>query len=140
MTPRRCHDERGTAATELVLATPVLVALMLFVVLCGRLAAAGHDVDAAAESAARAASLHTTPDGASAAAQDAATVVLADRHLTCAGLTVATDTSQLAPGGMVIVDVTCAVDLADVALIGVPGTKTVTARAIEPIDRYRSTP
>ena len=39
--------ERGSASVELVLVTPVLIALLLFVVALGRLAGARGEVDAA---------------------------------------------------------------------------------------------
>ncbi len=45
--------ERGSASVELVLMTPVLIVLLLFVVALGRLAAARGEVDAAARDVAR---------------------------------------------------------------------------------------
>ncbi len=61
--PADAARERGSAAVELVLATPVLVALMLLAVAGGRLASARGEVDAAARDAARAASIGRTPTG-----------------------------------------------------------------------------
>ena len=136
----RATGDRGTTATELVLLAPVLVALMLFVVFCGRLAGAQHDLDAAAEASARAASLHFTPDGAMAAADDTARATLADHRLSCSALTVDTDTSQLRPGGWITVNLSCTVNLSDITAIGVPGAKTLSSHSTQVIDRYRSTP
>ena len=51
----RRRDERGSAAVELVLLTPLLVSLMLFVVALGRMASAEGTVDDAARDAARSA-------------------------------------------------------------------------------------
>lgn len=45
------RPERGSAAVELVLVTPVLVVLMLFVVAGGRLASTRAEVDAVARDA-----------------------------------------------------------------------------------------
>ena len=50
-------DARGSASLELVLVTPVVLLLLLFVVCAGRLAEARADVDRAARDAARAASI-----------------------------------------------------------------------------------
>ena len=55
------RDERGAVATELVLLTPLLIVMLLFVVALGRLAGARINVDGAAAQAARAASIATTP-------------------------------------------------------------------------------
>ena len=45
---RALRDERGAVATELVLLTPLLILMLLFVVALGRLAGARIDVDGAA--------------------------------------------------------------------------------------------
>lgn len=136
----RAHGDRGTTATELVLLAPVVVALMLFVVFSGRLAAAQHDLAAAAEASARAASLHSTPDGAIGAAEETARAALADHRRSCVALSVEIDASQLRPGGWVTVKLTCSVDLSDVTAIGVPGSKVLSSSSTQVIDRYRSTP
>ncbi|MDA8282563.1 MAG: pilus assembly protein, partial [Actinomycetota bacterium] len=80
---RALRDERGAVATELVLLTPLLILMLLFVVALGRLAGARIDVDGAAAQAARAASIATTPGGATAAAQQAAAAALGSDHVTC---------------------------------------------------------
>jgi Flp pilus assembly protein TadG len=103
------RDERFAVATELVLLTPLLIVLLLFVVALGRLAGARINVDGAAAQAARAASIATTPAQAAASAQQIATATLGSDHVTCATLQVATDTARFAPGGSVAVTVTCAV-------------------------------
>jgi len=129
--------ERGSASTELVLVTPLLVVLMLFVVLADRLAHADLQVNSAAHQAARAASLTRSPPEAQTAALRTAQASLADQGLTCTALTVDTDTSQFRPGGVVTVSVTCAVSLADLAGLGVPGATVVHARHTSPLDRFR---
>ena len=44
------------------------------------------------------------------------------------------------PGGWVAVNLDCTVNLADVTAIGVPGSKTISARDVEVIDLHRSQP
>ena len=137
---RAQRGERGAVATELVLLTPLLILMLLFVVALGRLAGARINVDGAAAQAARAASIATTPGGATAAAQQAATAALGSDHVTCATLQVATDTARFAPGGSVTVTVTCAVALGDLTGLALPATESVSSTAASVIDTYRSAP
>jgi Flp pilus assembly protein TadG len=133
----RLRDEAGSAAVEMTLLLPVALAVLFFLVLAGRLSTAHHDVLSASRDAARAASLADTPDGASDAAHRAAAATLAGRSITCEPLHVEVDTSRLVPGGQVAATVTCSVHLDDVALPGIPGSRAVSARAVEVVDRFR---
>ncbi|MHB1850537.1 MAG: TadE family protein [Acidimicrobiales bacterium] len=136
----RLRGERGAVATELVLLTPLLIVMLLFVVALGRLAGARINVDGAAAQAARAASIATTPGGATAAAQQSVAAALGSDHVTCATLQVATDTARFAPGGSVAVTVSCSVALSDLTGLRLPVTEHVTSTAISVIDTYRSAP
>ena len=62
---------------------------------------------------------------------------LADEHISCAHLDVKVDTTEFHPGGSVAVTVACTVDLKDVTGLRIPSNKTLTARAVAPLDRYR---
>ncbi|MEW6473141.1 MAG: TadE family protein [Actinomycetota bacterium] len=130
-------DQRGSAAVELVLVTPVLIALMLFVVAGGRLASARADVDAAARDSARAASIARSPATAEREGTTAAHANLTDRGVTCRTLTVTIDTSEFRPGGRVAATVSCDIELADLTGLGLPGRRTVSSRFVEPIDAFR---
>ena len=132
----RLRDARGSAATELVLVTPLLLLLVLFVVFLGRLSSARQDVTSAARDAARAASLRADPATAAADAEIAAQASFADRGTSCRELTVNVDTSRFRPGGSVGVQVICTADLSDLALLHVPGHRTVSADAREVIDAF----
>ncbi len=135
----RLHrDERGSVTTELVLLTPLLVLLLLFVVALGRLSGARLDVDGAAAQAARAASIARDPSTATAMATQTATAALGSDHVTCAQLTVNTDTAQFAPGGSVAVTVTCHVALSDLIGLRLPASESVSSRATAVIDVYRA--
>ncbi len=133
----RRGSERGSATVELVLLSPLLIALGLFVVLCGRLVSAQLDVDAAAHSAARAASLAHNPSTAYRDALAAATDTLTGRAVACQSVEVVVDTAGMRPDGAVTVSVTCRVGLGDLALLGVPGSRAITARSTVPVDRFR---
>ncbi len=131
-------DESGSVATELVLLTPLLIVLLLFVVALGPLAGARLDVNGAAAQAARAASIARDPATATAMATQTATSALGSDHVTCGDLTVATNTSQFQPGGQVAVTVTCTVDLSDLAGLRLPAAETVSSTSTSVIDTYRT--
>jgi Flp pilus assembly protein TadG len=131
-------EERGSVTAELVLLTPLLILLLLFVVGLGRLAGARIEVDGAAAQAARAASIARSPEGATLAAKQTATSALGSDHITCAQLSVSTDTAQFTPGGSVAVTVTCTVSLSELTGLRVPASESVTNRSVAVIDQYRS--
>ena len=139
-TPRRerlRRDETGSVAAELVLLTPLLILLLLFVVALGRLSGARLEVDGAAAQAARAASIARDPATAVAMATQTAAALGSD-HVTCAQLTVSTNTAQFAPGGSVAVTVTCTVALSDLTGLRLPASESVSSRAVAVIDTFRS--
>lgn len=132
------RSSRGSAVIELTIVTPAVVLVMLLVVLAGRVTLASSDVNAAAADAARAASIRQTGGAARVDAQRTAARSLTDRGVTCRGLDVRTDTSRFRPAGDVRVRVSCTVHLGDLAPLGIPGSRTITATATEVIDRFRS--
>lgn len=133
------RDERGSAAAELTLLTPLLILLLLFVVLCGRLADTKLRINDVAHQAARAATLARTPSQATANAQTTASAALASAGITCQSLTVSTDTQGLKPGSTVTVTVSCSVGLGDLTMLGVPGSRTFESSFSSPVDVWRGT-
>jgi Flp pilus assembly protein TadG len=129
--------DAGSSTAEMALVTPLLVMILLFVVLFGRLVAAQMDLDAAASSGARSGSIARTEAAAKAEAERTARDTLAARGVTCQRATVTVSTSGLRPGGAVTVTVSCVVPLADLLLLGVPGSRTVSATATSPVDQWR---
>ncbi len=123
---------------ELVLLTPVLVVMLLFVVAVGRLAQANGEVQAAARDAARAGSLARSPNAVRAAGEAAARRDLEEGGVTCRSLDVRLPTGEFRPGGVVSATVTCTVDLGELTLLRVPGTHRVSATFAEPVDKYRA--
>jgi Flp pilus assembly protein TadG len=130
--------ERGSVTAEAVLVAPVLVMLLVFVaVVVHRGVDARLRLDDAAHQAARAASLQRTPAAAAAAAEATATSALAHAGLICRDAAVSTTTSSR-PGSTVVVSVRCIVDFGQAFVLGVPGSRTLSATAAEVIDTYRS--
>jgi len=131
------RPDDGSVTVELVLLAPVLSLLLWFLVYCGRVSDTRLEIEDAAHQAARAATLEHAPTAAAQRARTTAASALDDAGLTCRDLTVTTR-GTLANGTSVTVTVSCTVDLHDLALLQVPGTTTLTARAGAPVDLYRS--
>ena len=137
MTSIRRHTERGSATTELALMTPVLIAMLLLVVALGRVASTRADVDASARDAARAAANARSGPAALVDGDRAARVALREGGVECRSLSVTLDASSFRAGGSIAATVSCTVSLSDVAGIGLPASRTITAHFTAPIDRYR---
>jgi Flp pilus assembly protein TadG len=139
--PRGWAADRGSATIELAILAPALLALLGLVIVAGRISVAGGAVEQAAASAARAASIARDARAAQASAGRAAEASLRDQGVTCQPLSSSVDTAGFAVDvgspSSVTVSVRCVVALADVAVPGMPGQRTVTAQMTSPIDRFR---
>jgi len=127
--------ERGSATVELVLLTPVLMMLALFVVIAGRAGESQIQVHHAADQAARAASM-VSPAAMQQAAESAAFGDLANNGVACikAEVTVSFDDSQTSHS--VTVSVECVVNRDGLDLLGL-SERRVKANSTEVIDRWR---
>ena len=132
----RC-SERGSVSVEVAVIAPAFVFLMLLVVFAGKVSEADGNVERAAAEGARAASLRQHPGNAATDARSTVEANLATAGVSCSTLEAIVDTSDFEPGGTVTVTVECTASMADVTLLGVPGTRTFTATATEVIDTYR---
>lgn len=131
------RDESGSATAELVVLTPVLVAVLLFLVGLGRLALSEYRMTDAVRAAAQAGVVADSPASAQAAARSAALDTLASDNITCASPDVSVDVSRFVPGGRLGVRLSCTLSLSDVALPGVPGSRTLSASLVAPVETYR---
>lgn len=120
---------------------PTLIMFLCMAIAGGRIVTSGAKIDAAAEDAAREASIHRTAGAAQNAAQAAAAESLSDQGITCASTSVNINTGGLnvpvGQVGTVTATVTCTVNLSDMLLPGVPGAKTLTSSATSVVDQYR---
>ncbi|MCG8971421.1 TadE/TadG family type IV pilus assembly protein [Streptomyces sp. CL12-4] len=136
--------DEGSVAIEAAIVIPPLIMFVCLAIAGGRLVTSGAKIDAAAEDAAREASIHRTAASAQSAAQAAAAESLDDQGIACASSSVAIDTSGLSVPvgqvGTVTVTVKCTVNLSDLLLPGVPGSKNLTSTATSVVDAYRSRP
>lgn len=138
---RHLRDTRGSTTLELAIITPAALGLGALILLGGRIAIAQQTVQAAANDAARSASIARTAGAAHGDARSAANSSLNNQGLNCAERTVTVDTSgfgrPLGVPATVTADVTCRVNLGDIALPGLPGTISVRGHAVSPIDQFR---
>lgn len=115
------RGEQGMASIEMAILAPVLLFAMVVVIMGGRIMVASNAAESAGGSAARAASS------------------LSGEGLQCgSGPEVATDVSNWAgrPGTVTVV-ITCQVQLSDIGMPGIPGSRTITATATSPVDPWR---
>lgn len=138
---RRVGRERGSAAVEAAVGVPAFALFLALIILAGRIATAGQAVEAAAADAARSASIARTQSSAAEAAAAAAARSLATQQLSCSTTRVTVDaagfTTPVGQPATVTATVSCEVRLADLAIPGLPGTRTVTATMTSPLDTYR---
>lgn len=134
-------SDAGSTTLELAVLAPGLLLLLGLTIVAGRIVVAGGAVEQAAAAAARSASLSRDARSAQASAREVAQDSLGQQGVRCAQLSSAVDTSgfgtRLGAPASVSVEVTCDVELADVAVPGMPGTRRLEARATSPLDRFR---
>lgn len=137
----RATAQRGSMTVELAVLAPALVLVLVAMVAAGRIVIAHGSVEAAARDAARQASISRDHSSARTAALTSARAALAREGLECAP-TVSVDTGGFsAPLGRqatVSATVTCEVQLSDLALPGIPGSKVLTSRFTSSLDRFRA--
>ena len=137
----RWRDDRGSESVELAILLPVGILVLAMLVIGARIALAGDRVSGVAGIAARDASLARSATAAQQTATASATDALADRNLHCADVQVSVDTSGFnsAPGApaSVTVAVACTVDLSDIGVAGMPGSRTLRDTATSPLDPAR---
>lgn len=131
--------DRGAVALETAFLVPVLLILLGVIIAAGRLTMAGNSVDAAAKAAAREASITRSTTDRETRARDAALASLRQSGLNCTSVNVELSFTPPGKNARVTATVSCTVNLSDAAVPGLPGTRTMRATVISPVDRYRDT-
>ena len=138
---RPAGTDQGSTTLELVVWFPGLLLIIGLLIVAGRVNNANAAVEQAATDAARTASLARTAANATTTARSTAAATLAAQSLQCVSTTVAVSTGGFAarPGqpATVSATVTCPVRLSDLAIPGLPGTRTVTQAATSSLDTFR---
>ena len=137
----QARDERGSAAVEAVVGLPAFVLFVRLIIFGGRAATTHQSVETAAADAARAASIERSATVAKNKAIAAATTSLTNQGIGCLDIDVTVDTSQfnraVGETATVTVTVQCRLDLADLSVPGVPGSRLIKATTSSPIDTWR---
>lgn len=138
---RWLRSDEGSAAIEAAIIVPLLIMFLCLAIAGGRIVTSGSKIDSAAEDAAREASIHRSAAAAQSAAHAAAAESLNDQGITCASTSVSVNAGGLSVPvgqvGTVTVTVTCTVNLSDLLLPGVPGTRTLTSTVTSVVDQFR---
>lgn len=127
--------ERGSATVELVLLTPVLMTLVMFVVIAGRSGESAIEVHHAADQAARAASM-VHPRSMQAVAERVARDDLSSNGVGCAETSIGVALNKSKFSRSVTVSVDCVVNRGGLDLLGLRERHT-NAESTEVIDRWR---
>jgi hypothetical protein len=139
--PRR--DDSGSESVELAILLPIGVLILAMLIVGARIALAGDRISGVAGIAARDASLARSADAATQIATSSATTALTSANLHCINVQVTADTSGFAaaPGtpASITVKVACTLDLSDIGVAGLPGSRTLTDTATSPLDPGRDT-
>jgi len=128
--------DRGSVATEMVLLTPLLIIMLMFVVHAGRAGQGINQLKHAADQGARAASLVSRPRMSS-VAQQAVLDDLSTSGLSCMSPRVVTTYARLSMSSSVTVTVSCQTSNEGLSLLGAH-TVNMAATSTEVIDRYRA--
>ncbi len=138
---RHLRGERGSSSLELVVLTPALILIVGVLIFAARVALANQAVQSAAYDTARAASLARDAGSARHDATAAGAASMAEHNLHCVTTKVEVDTSGFArPVGTpakVTATVTCVANLSDISLPFIPGSRSIHAQAVSPLDTYR---
>lgn len=141
MTRPWVRDERGSAAVETVIGVPAFLLFVGLIVFGGRTATTHQSVETAAADAARSASLERTSASARTQAIAAATTSLSSQGIHCLDIDVTVDASEFSravgEAATVTVTVQCRLDLSDLSVPGVPGSRLIKATVTSPIDTWR---
>ena len=130
-------DERGEAATTVILMMPIMLMLLWFAVFTGRMVNTQQEVLSAARDGSRAASVQGTAGNASAVATAAVEESLRGAGLACQNLAVSVNTTAFEAGGRVEVTVSCEVNINDVTSVWTPGTKVFEESSVAFVDTFR---
>ena len=137
----RVRDERGSASVEAAVGLPAFVLFVGLVIFGGRTATTHEAVESAAADAARSASISRTSTDAQKDAHEAAQASLANQQIHCLSVDVSVDTSDFSKPvgetGTVAVTVQCRLDLSDLSVPGVPGSRVIQATMSSPLDTWR---
>ena len=146
MMRRRSHlasgfvqDERGTSPASVIIVLMIVLLIAELVVVGGRIASAHATVNNAAREAARRGSLVLSDFDVEGAVDTTAEDNLERNGQKCTPIETDSAGSDFRPGGFVVANVTCTVDLSDMSGFGLPLPNVeIQATHREIVERYRA--
>lgn len=137
----KMREELGSASVEAAVGLPAFVLFVGLIIFGGRTATTHQAVESAAADAARSASIARTSTVAQKDAHEAAQASLTNQQIHCLSVDVSVDTSDFSKPvgepGTVAVTVQCRLDLSDLSVPGVPGSRVIKATMSSPLDTWR---
>lgn len=138
---RRARKEAGSASIEAAIGIPAFALFVGLIIFGGRTAITHQSVEAAAADAARSASIARTAAIAEEDARQAAASSLAAQEIRCLDVAVHVDTggfdTSVGQPATVAVTVSCRLNLSDLSVPGVPGSRLIQATMTSPLDTWR---
>jgi Flp pilus assembly protein TadG len=128
-------DERGSMVVETVILTPVLVLLLSFVVYASRVVTAQHEINRAADVAARAAS-QSRISSVTRVGMEVAESSLRENKVPCQELKTRVSRKSISGVSHVEVQTQCVVNIRGLSLLGIR-SPVVSSVSTEVIDVYR---
>jgi Flp pilus assembly protein TadG len=133
----RRRRERGTLALEMVILTPVLLALFMFLLACGRYFQTSSLLEGAARDGARSASQARSLQEAQGRVDQAVTAAMSQAVESCKQTAAGSITTGFVAGSPLSVEVTCTINYRDLGLLGLGGDTKITKRFTSSLDPYR---
>ena len=133
----RRRGQRGTLALEMVILTPVLLLLFMFLLACGRYFQSSSLLESAARDGARSASQARSLNEAQGRVDDAVNRTMSQAVKSCKETASGTITTAFTAGAPLSVEVTCTINYRDVGLLGIGGDTKITKRFTSSLDPYR---
>jgi Flp pilus assembly protein TadG len=135
------RGERGTLALELAILAPILLALLLFLMACGRYFQTSSLLENAARDGARAATQARTPAGAQAVVDKAVQRSVGQGQVAQSCKDTAKGTiggvGGFAAGSSITVEVTCTINYRDLGLLGIDKDVQVSRSFTSTLDEFR---
>jgi TadE-like protein len=139
--PRRRFTERGALALELAILAPLMLALLLFLMACGRYFQTSSLLEDAARDGARAATQARSQAGAQKVVDDAVTRALGQKQVAAScrnsAKGVLGGAGGFKAGEPITVEVSCTINYRDLGLLGLDKDVTVTRTFTSTLDPFR---
>jgi Flp pilus assembly protein TadG len=121
----------------MVILTPVLLLLFMFLLACGRYFQSSSLLESAARDGARSASQARSLNEAQGRVDDAVNRTMSQAVKSCKETASGTITTAFTAGAPLSVEVTCTINYRDLGLLGIGGDTKITKRFTSSLDPYR---